>query len=513
MPLENLLTSLQPLGPIDQANIKSDQDVAQILNQKVAPFSEALVHVPFLLLGRKGSGKSSILDGLRIREKTRNIFSPNPDGLPPKGDPFLINIGSWDRFHSLTLHVSARYSYSSGHLDPDLVPTEYLTTLWQDAFWHEIIMHFYGYCFAQGAHQALLPVQAYVEGHTSYAGPPDMAARRIMDAAKEAILELASARKSHILLLIDSMEKYPVRNVIFSEVLGGLLQAVNNANYESTYLRVTFCLPEEIESHFLIGSSTLLKDLSGAYRIRWKPIDLLKVCAHRTRLFLQIQNKDTYRSTREYNLSTREGVQGFFRTIMPKEFVNSLGQIEDPLAYIIRHTQLLPRHAILIFNAIISRAFQQDSGFARIDSDHIREGVAAAEKLIADQALVPFERIYPKLIQACYDVLPQIHQVSGYGELRIHEKKFKNRIEADIKNVWKTLYYMGIIGTVDTHFSPPSDRYVFASFHFDEKATFGLSHEARYCFHPAFSKRFGVTRRAVDGRKSIYPANVEMLLL
>ena len=36
--------------------------------------------------------------------------------------------------------------------------------------------------------------------------------------------------------------------------------------------------------------------------------------------------------------------------------MNGFGQPEEPIAYIMRHTQLLPRHLIEILNEIIDRA-------------------------------------------------------------------------------------------------------------------------------------------------------------
>ncbi|MEJ0043617.1 MAG: hypothetical protein WDM81_15980 [Rhizomicrobium sp.] len=102
-----------------------------------------------------------------------------------------------------------------------------------------------------------------------------------------------------------------------------------------------------------------MKDYNASYRIRWKPIDLLAVTAHRYRLFAQIHDPVLFAMTGEKDIATRDGIHDFFKIVMPREFRNSLGDPEDPLAYIMRHTQLLPRHTIAIFNSIITKSLRR----------------------------------------------------------------------------------------------------------------------------------------------------------
>lgn len=539
MALDGLLTLREPLGPIDQAYIKKDNDIEAILNEEVTPFNEAICRAPILLLGRKGSGKSAILAKFKIRATgQRHSNQSYSDILPEAGKPFLISIVAWREFHKLTDYVVQKSRQNTQYFDEELLFTEYLAELWEEAIWREIFFYFYNFCHHHESKQALAPVEKYVLADGGMitpshlmslvnnffkddiiSGSPEVAAAKLFEIAKDAVLDYVEYRKSQIIILIDSMEGYPIRNIAFANVLGGLLRAINNVNHESRYLNVMFCLPEEIENHLQANSSNIMKDFSAAYRIKWKPIDLLAVTAHRYRLFVKIRDGAFYEQIKNLDLNSRDGIHDFFRMIMPEKFVNRLGDPEDPLAYVVRHTQLLPRHTIAIFNAIIARSFEGTEQVRTLSAAAIRDGVAEAEKLIADQVLVPYEKIYPDLISSCVDILPCLSPICTYDELRRVERRFKSRVEDDVLDIWRTLFEMGVIGKVTRFIQKDipdyvrSTRYCLAQFHYNIDGSFGLSDNTEYCFHPVFSKYFGMNRKDKNDRKTVYPDNVDIIAL
>ena len=214
----------------------------------------------------------------------------------------------------------------------------------------------------------------------------------------------------------------------------------------------------------------------------------------------------------------RDDLHRLFGRILPKTITNGLGVEEDPLAYIVRHTQLLPRHVLATFNAILSRNFHATGTFRRVEEQAIRDGVAHVQRIIATQILDRYERIYPKLITMCREVLPDLNPICGYNELRKIEGRFRNRIEDDVVALWDTLFQVGVIGRVagdgalrDTTEQLP-ERYCYGNFHFNMDAAFGMATDGSYCFHPVFSRAFGIVRRTAD-KRVVYPANVDMVTL
>jgi hypothetical protein len=226
-----------------------------------------------------------------------------------------------------------------------------------------------------------------------------------------------------------------------------------------------------------------------------------------------------YEQIAEFDLSRREGVHSIFDRLLPNKTNNRLGEIEDPLAYVIRHTQLLPRHALMIFNHMLSRAKSDSGGWRRISDEAMREGVGEAEELIARHILKPYLSKYPRLLDACADILPDLNPICSNSDLAKIGRRFKSRHEEEITNVWKTLYLMGVLGRVvdaPTSEVPPemrSARYCFGEFVFNGAPSLGLATDQTYCFHPVFTRFFRIPRRDTDDKRVVYPANTEMVVL
>ncbi|MEJ0043618.1 MAG: hypothetical protein WDM81_15985 [Rhizomicrobium sp.] len=133
--------------------------------------------------------------------------------------------------------------------------------------------------------------------------------------------------------------------------------------------------------------------------------------------------------------------------------------------------------------------------------------------------LHPYKKIYPDLIASCEDILPNLAPICSFDELRRVERRFKGRIEEDIRSVWRVLFHMGVLGKVST--APRADtpdyvrstRYCLAQFQYNIDGSFGLSDDGEYCFHPIFSRLFGIARKGLDDRRTVYPDNVDILAL
>ncbi|MGZ8937016.1 MAG: P-loop ATPase, Sll1717 family [Halobacteriota archaeon] len=513
--LKSVLTHAEPLGPIDQARILEDAAKA-LLDDQVTPFTEVIGKPYMLLLGRKGSGKSAILTDMRLKLHPSRRPISIPDRLPKKGESYVIPVMSWEHFHQITRNVAMQFR--ADDLLADIVPPEHYTSLWYEMLWDEMIQHFFNYSHFPEARVALAPINGYINADKPFQGPADKEAERLFSAARESILDFLTQRSSKVYFLFDSMENYPVRNTIFSRVLTGLFQALNKINSESAPVRISFCIPEEIEGFLASSSANLLKDFASSYRIRWRPIDLLRIAAHRFRLATAIYDNEFYAGIRNLDFSRREHIHQLFSTILPKSVHNSLGHPEDPLTYIIRHTQLLPRHVLAIFNAILSRNHHLTGGFRKVDESAIREGINHVQQIIAMQILYPYERLYPKLIAACREILPDLDPICSFNNLKKIEGRFKRRIEDDVISVWTTLFQMGVIGLVGEHSSVrsssgwQSERYCYGHFHFNIDGSFGMATDSEYCFHPVFRRAFGIVRRGSDNRV-VYPANIDMITL
>lgn len=510
MQLSAAMNDVTPLGPIAHEDVPHEIHEI-IIEPQVEAFRYRALNGALIITGRKGSGKSALLsntviDGIRSEEDRIEY-----------GKPFIFHLKTWESFFHIVRQVTSRMP--DGSTPSDLLPIELLEKKWSDAFWDRIILYFSNFASEPTARGLLVNVTRYIEADEPFQGAAQKHAENLFREAKNDILRLLDSNGSNFFFLCDTLEKYPVRHSLFKPVIGGMFRALTGLSLASHKIKVSFCVPEEMAPDLLDGSENILKDWGSSHKIRWKPIELLRVVAHRYRLLTKIQDPDAYEAISSYDLSRREDLHSLFDRLLPNKTQNRLGEIEDPLAYVIRHTQLLPRHAIMIFNRMLSRAKADAGGWRRVSEESMREGVSDAEDLIARHILQPYFVKYPRLLDACSDILPDLNPICSNSDLVKIGRRFKGRHEDEINNVWKTLYQMGVIGrVVEGHPSEipiemRSARYCFGEFVFNGAPSLGMANDQNYCFHPVFTRFFRIPRRDTDDRRVVYPSNTEMVML
>lgn len=512
--LLNSLTATEPLGPVAHERIVPDV-LDDIVYDRIALFADVATKPHMLFLGRKGAGKSALLSQIRLgtqKKGRRGLILNNEE--PTKGRDYIIDVYSWEHFNQIVRNVSRLVSKDD--ILNDLIPTEYFADIWYQTLWDEIIQHFYNYhAYDEECRKILAPVDQYVHEECDFEGTAQQQAKHLFNKARVAIINFLTIKSSRLYFLFDSMENYPVRNATFSRIISGLFQGLTKVNDDSARIIVSFCIPEEIESFMTAEPGNLMKDFSSSTRIRWRPIDLVRIVAHRLRLSASVHDPGFYEKIKNLDFSKRDDLHFIFDLCLPAKITNSRGTEEDPLAYIIRHTQLLPRHILAIFNAALSVHLKATGTFLKISETAIRDGITSVEKLIARQILMPYEQIYPKLLAQCRKVLPDLEPVCDRSDLNSVENRFDRLIEEDVGSVWHKLFEIGIIGrstnqggSEQPHATAES-RYCYGQFHFNIDGEFSLPTDGEFCFHPVFSRAFGIIRRNGD-KRVVYPANIDI---
>jgi len=508
------LTLAEPLGPIAHERIIHDV-VDDLVYDRIAIFSEVATKPHMLFLGRRGAGKSAILSEIRrgTRKKGRR-GTINTEDVPKRGRDYVIDVYSWEHFHQIVRNVN-RLHRPEDVLN-ELIPAEYFVELWHKTLWDEIIHHFYNYhAYDDECRRLLLAVEQYVNVDGVFEGTAQQRAKVVFTNACKAVKEFLDARNSRLFFLFDSMENYPVRHPTFMKIIVGLFQGLARINDESPRVVVSFTIPEEIETFITANSANLMKDLASSYRIRWRPVDLVRVVAHRLRISASIHDRALYARLQELDFANRDDLHELFGIVLPKQVMNSQGTPEDPLAYIIRHTQLLPRHMLAIFNSALSHHYKSAGTFQSMSEESIRTGISTTQQLIARQILTPFEQVFPKLLAQCKKVLPDLNPICDYQALKRSEGRFDRLIEDDVASVWDKLFEMGIMGRstgmsgTDDHSVERNDRYCYGQFHYNIDGAFGFATDGEFCFHPVFSRAFGMVRRNAD-KRVVYPAHIDL---
>jgi hypothetical protein len=519
MPLSDHLTLAQPLGPPNQSLVKEPRDAAELLDG-AAPFLDALADNATIVLGRRGSGKSSVLHGYRAELRYGRSFGRFNNPAIPGRDvvmPFL----NWQDFHLMARSVGRELSAMlKENPDPDFLFAETISEIWQYFIWEAIFTTInVGRSEGKLTNDETNALGAVFDFfNLSSIASTDLssvASQQLITKAQKGLSDYLLARNKTCHVLFDNLDEYPIRNPLIEGVIAGFLHAVHAINENFPKIHILVCIPEELQSFLQTKVANIEKAFTSTHRMRWKPIDLLQIVAYRYRCFMEIHDEEFHKSIEKLNLADRKDIISLFARILPPTVENALGYPEPTLSYIIRHTQLLPRHFIILFNSMLLKAHVHTGGFRLVDENSVISGIAEGEKYVAAQILKPFEEIYPRFIKVARMLLGNLPPICGERDLDKVHARFKERVEEDLVDVWSTLHEIGVLGMLDSddveHIQNSNEMYLYAKWSYNSDVAFAKTARQHYCIHPIFSKFYGLVRRKDSIAKALYPEDVELI--
>lgn len=544
--LESLFSTAKPFGLEDHLNIPADESSTVEIFDLAPAFVRPIQSRSPIILGRKGAGKTTILAGYQggraLGQRSDKLSSLD------NGD-IVIPITAWQHFQEMVREVYANtHDQSLADAFPaeatslyDMITPEVIEANWGLVLWEEILKSFWDAAVEDDKIFVGDIGRRCYHSLERYFNPPRLdlhvgvkkQAKALFSDAQKAVLDLISESSISCYVLFDNMDKYPVRNPYFAKVVSGFLKCLANFPHANRGIHIVYCLPEELEAFLREQSSNILKDFSGAYRIRWSPVDLLCMAARRYKIFIRLQgDKEFFQALDSFELRDSKGIPNrknviaFFNRLLPQRFVNRNGCEERALPYIVRHTQLLPRHLLLLLNRIAFESHVITGGWRKFDSMAITRMVAETEKDIAEQVLHPYRSLYPNFLSACGSVLRELGPVFTYNELSQVGSRFNLGGEMDNKDrAYAALYKIGILGKLidesakefkekrlnGTSVSDRSATYVYGTFHFCEEGEKSFNTDGVFCFHPLFSDYYDVKGKSESCRFFVYPSRVDQL--
>ena len=520
MQLRDILTPTTPLGPARHETVMGNLEghSSNTLICKANVFDDVLEENRPLIVGRRGSGKTALMSAIIARQYD--------DDYTKAMDTDIINNRNFDLFINSRGQLSglidsvgrdARFSLG-GDNDWDSLLQETVAQHWKHRIWRVIFEEVHARSFSDRRIKSkLAAVVKYVDGQDILPDHQEITSRLLSKKFAEMcnlIEEYLGENRAQCLIVIDSLEEYPVRAPKFRKVIGGFIRCINDFNENrQSRVRIVLCLPEEVEDVILREIPNHLKDFSDGTvsRLRWRPRDILAVIAERYREFLKIYSPedDLAFSRRLVRMDFTKGkdLNEFYSSVLPKTITNRLGREEDPLAYIIRHTQLLPREFVMIFNSAIVKSHRTHGSWRYIDSDSIVQAVESMESVLVREIQRPFMAIYGQLLEEAERVIPELSPVCGSSDLDRLNNRFK-AAQHETEHPWHALFKIGILGYIEERSKGSgSERYEYGRFHFNSVKPFVIANGKRYCIHPAFSGTWQLKRKTED-LKCVYPADV-----
>lgn len=497
------ITHQEPFGPRDAGTIDiADHEALRLLfdpNNKI--FLE-LESNPSMVFGRRGSGKTSYLHTAFIQNqyevvdelKSSSTFSEVIRAIQQSGGDFYFYeevAELWEKLLQIALLPKIAATYSSPARDVALIK-DYLGK--------------HGYKGAKGVQRFLWNVLIAIRKH----GPSDKAvtaAAKVVedvtgatfDEVAEAVTRVLAENNATAILLIDSFDQYPTNLENFEHAMAGLLRCVGQFNkcHDDIHLRI--CFPSELYHFFFRISPAPLKDFGYTLILHWHAQELLSIAAHRLNLYLDLYYSDRHD---KQTLSSKESVRRLIDAYFPKMVQNGLGVQEESVAYILRHTQLLPRHLVMFLNSIFQKSRKRDATYPEVSETAVIEGIRAVEGLLAKEVISAYKQIYPTIEAVCLKCIPELPLSFSEGELHKAFNRYGKKASGfdDYAKFKDLLTETGIVGIVIGE----TDRYLVGRFEYTMPHKLVTSSSDKLCLHPVFAEVFHFRKRD-SGHRAIYP--------
>lgn len=508
-----------PLGPI-AAELIDDAEVAAYLTSLENDACEELVNGASVLFGRKGAGKSSLLNSFcypkRIKTHLALSLFEQKSITPVMNRPaFWQNIG---------LTITIRVSDEIGHIHRELknepiIGPEAAARIWRAKFWQIILFRTLSRRalierLSSGLRKKLEEVADLIgaliddDEETSFfdewlkqsANPPPLGllAEQLRREFKEQNIQ--------VLLLIDSMEEYDLSfDDVLKKSIGGLLQLIATDKSGVIY-KVAF--PGEILDSVRMESNPEKYQLRIA-RVVWRPMELLNIVTTRMLICLYVHENDFAQrilSTKAPNSKAREAVLAFWDEMFGGVVVNEAHHEESAIYYILRHTQLLPRQLINMVSEIVKRSKTEIRSYRQITHEVFSDSLRNSCDALVGGVESGFKYSYPNANETFNTFLPYCPIRCTYGELQrvFRQTGLRTRgleYTSDFQAFLRAMLHMGVLGVLTSE----TGHYLEAEFGYTDASMLRSSTDSSFVMHPAFSLLYKTAESRMEAGKAVLP--------
>ncbi|MEV4175513.1 MULTISPECIES: P-loop ATPase, Sll1717 family [unclassified Nonomuraea] len=509
-PAETLFTPRNPLGPSVVSDRVSIPVLRAIYDTRVHLHLRSKDNPPTFIVGRRGSGKTALL--LSREFEPRNLVVR------------LSAHGVFSRLQAATELLAI----------PLVLSVEGVAELWETLLWAPIIGRLVAErhdCDPDRAFQVLWEETAALRQDVAGSDSRDDAAldfvttrliehvdqfdnvvsleklsrdfrlsRRPWKETIEAAKSVLDARDTPVFVLIDSLENIGDHIERIEGVLRGLFHLVGRLGLriDRTYFRIQCCFPSELWPVLDRVSANPIKDFSGRMVLRWTWQDLLRTVGARLHMFLTRHYPELLRGLPD------DGYLTLLDRVIVPELKNRAGLPERSVAYVLRHTQLLPRQVLYIFNEALHRAIAT-TGRPVVDGNHILETVTEAEATLCPEVFSAHHFRHPKAHDVARRLIPYLpfRFDDAFLHRMCNQAGIRREFGLDYREVREMFTDVGIIGRL----TGESERYLKAEFAYAAEGQMILSPDEEYCLHPLFVREYNARGRVSSpASKPVYPS-------
>ncbi|MDQ3152619.1 MAG: hypothetical protein M3R63_13155 [Actinomycetota bacterium] len=517
--LARILTAREPFGPrdaeslIDAGLAGSDQlfDRSNLIYAQTCAASR-----PTYIIGRKGAGKTAFLRGSPVQGepaqevlRTATVYAEMVAVLhhyrATRSPLFVPQVA--DIWLAMFEHVALYHACDTATSDD---PPNELQVLWDylaavpdcpsdaTAMAERFLAELQGRIDDPTVHGLRELIEGLTRGGISFAR------------VRPALRTVLARRPRPVMIVMDNLEDLHARVFELEQVLAGLFHSVGlviNKNPGNRPFGLQLCLPSELWDQVHRISANPEKDFGGNYlTIYWTARELLHLAGTRYRLFMQTHHPHQLEALRCRISGTGEPDVALLRAALPPLIRNGLGIDEDPVAYLLRHTQLLPRHLIEILNSVFTAPMPDSVPWA-VTEDAVRVGTRTGEKMIVEGVFAAHRASFPFAPEALKRLANRLRVCFAARELRtVFNREGVTKVTGgDFDDFVGMLLTLGVLGVkVDE-----TARYNKVHFQYTFDSTLNVQEDVDdLCFHPLFTRYLferSFDRLRQEGERPTYP--------
>lgn len=457
----------------------------------------------YLIVGRRGSGKSSLIEYLSFKDVHRKLRCIDVNE-PELYEEVLGKVAKL--LQDNALHTSHKIKLIWKYVLWTLLFREYAET--DDRIRAASFVEF-------GSHQKMTPsriilllVQGLVTKLTGlsvdevFDSIEHKLSSEVFRYAQAALLERCA--QDEAVIALDSIEDYPASNSAMMAAISALIEyaAEFSSEYGHKGLHLKVFISSEIFPHLL---STVipnpLKVVRDPLVMHWRPKELLRFVCWRWYLHLQ----ETGRIPKDMQVDFErpaDVMKKIWEPYFGSELINAAGNKEKSFAFLLRHTQLRPRQLVIMCNQLFR--FVEENGYQGDNpSRDAAHAVEAVQSQLAIEVINSYKKIHHNVdrILNALSGLPMVFRGRDLDRIaRITSSQWENE-EYSSYNFRSICAELGIIGRI-RHFDEASGI-IAADFEYFLEDNLVITDRDNCVFHPLFFTKYNVQRNIPNA--IVYP--------
>lgn len=361
-----------------------------------APFNSAAIDPDtYLIIGRRGSGKTSLSQYFKFQNTIKNCR--------------CIDVDEPNVYYDVLSKVSELAATSNEVAIPKIV------SIWEFVIWslvfeeykdvNEVVRaasHVYSgekkgpaqlvrallrsllnACLGKGGDKFSDDLEEYISSP-------------LIQNAKSEIRKLTN--RTPVIVAIDSLERYSVDDEGMMRSTAALIQCASNFNIalSGNGIHVKVFVSAEVFPYLCESEiSNTRKYVRDEKYLHWRPKDLVKLVCWRFYKYLSLHGQMAQESRHEIDWDKFSDVlEKMWVPYFGADVVNGAQVAEKTFPYVIRHTQMRPRQIITLLNAI-ARDSKADKNFPNFHTGKtIVTSVRRAEKSLATEVINSYSKAY-----------------------------------------------------------------------------------------------------------------------